>query len=690
MCRKQFTRPEVRKEAESYGIALRLTSEEARALFEPKTKNTPTLPVRGTSFIGRDVELTELATLLNKHNVSLLTLLGTAGVGKTRLALQLALEQQTLNTFSDGIYFIPLESLSEVSFLPSSLLNHLGLSQQGNTDPTEQLINVLATKHCLLVLDNFEHLTAGAVVLSLLLSNCPNLKILVTSRETLRLEEEHVFALEGLPFPTTFSDEALLSDAVQLFKERAQQFNAQFELDEQLTEVIRICQLVEGLPLGIELAASWVRMMSWNEIAKEIERGLESLSSTAKNIPERHRSLKAAFEYSWKLLTIKEQEVLRKLSVFHGGFRRETASNVAGATIPVLASLLDKSLLRITPEHRYTFHPLLQNFTREKLDQDKHEEESIRERHGRYYLGLLESIQQHIRQGNQKVALGQLNEDFDNAVAAWQWASDKGISEELLKSVGAFRTYFTEHGRTREGKHFFARAIEQLSPANDVDKRLLARLMGNQAWYCYVLGDFAKATELAKRCLELSTSLQDTSGQFAGANVLACVFMDSGEYEQARHYSRESLSYARAEQDIYLVIPALINLGSLENELNNLSEAEKHYREALALCNKVQDFIYLTATMNNLAFILKETNRLDEATKLLEESLAMSRPMNLRPSQMYAVVTLAMIYDELGQVAKSMDYAREGLEIAKSSGATMQQSFIEELIGKIQDRLEVV
>jgi predicted ATPase len=682
--------PEVRKEAESYGVTLQLTTQEARATFKQETKLSNALPMRGTSFVGRDVELTELATLLNKPNVSLLTLFGTAGVGKTRLALQLAHEQQKLETFKDGVYFVALESLTDASLIHTTLLNYLGLGQQGKAEPLEQLTAFFGDKHILLVLDNFEHLVSGAMLVSLLLGNCPNLKVLVTSRETLKLEEENIFALEGLPTPQTSSDDAKLSDAVQLFKERAQQVQPHFGFNEQLPYVIRICQLLEGLPLGIELAASWVRIMSCAEIANEIERGLELLSSTAQNIPERHRSLRAAFEYSWNLLSPKEQEVLRKLAVFRGGFRREAASEVAGATIPVLASLVDKSLIRVLPTGRYDFHPLLQQFAGEKLAKNGEEKASVEDRHGNYYLKFLETTKQNFREGKQEEALRQLDEEIENAFRAWQWESDVGHTEKLLASLGAFKTFFTQRGRNREGEQFFAAAIKKLDAAKSSDQRLLAHLLSSQAWSHYDLGNWPEATTLAKQGLELAHATDDTLAQFSNCNVLACVLMDKGEHAEAKFYSQESLHYARASNDIHLVIAALNNLGGLENELEHLGEAEKYYREALKLCRETKDFMLMTSAMNNLGFVLKETHRLQEATRLLEESLAMSRSMNLRPSQMYAVVTLAMIYDELGQIVKSIDYARAGLEIAKLSGATMQQTFIEELLEKIQGRLEVV
>jgi predicted ATPase len=681
--------PEVRKEAQGYDLALHLTTQEARAFFKPETKPATTLPMRGTSFIGRDVELTELATLLNKANVSLLTLLGTAGVGKTRLALQLALEQQKLGTFKDSVYFVPLESLGEASLMPASLLNHLGLSQGGNTDPGQQLTEFLENKQCLLVLDNFEHLTAGAMVLSLLLSNCPHLKILVTSRETLKLEEEHVFTLEGLSFPKLSSEGALLSDAVQLFKERAQQVKAQFEVAGQLADVVRICQLVEGLPLGIELAASWVKLLSCKEIASEIEKGLELLSSSAKNTLERHRSLRAAFDYSWKLLTPREQETLTKLTVFRGGFRREAASDVAGATIPILASLVDKSLLRVLPNGRYDFHLLLHDYVAEKLA-DTDQQRSLQENHGRHYLHFLERAGKHLREGRQEETFKRLDEETENVLQAWCWGTGLGLSEELLNARSAFINFFDERGRYREGDLFLGKTISHFqtpvvenSVENIREKRLVGYLLADQAWCKYALSEFVEAAKLAQESLSYLRLVDDLTGLGIALNNLACIKEDLGELEEAEGYYLEFLEIARSQRDDYRMAIALLNLASLNIVLENLLEAETYAQEALALSRKANDTTTMVAVMNNLGEIYRKTNRVSEATKIHAESLHLSQLLGLKTSEMYALMSLAEDYLAQEKREQALEYAQQARVLAAENGIkavqTQASEFLEEI-----------
>ena len=484
--------PEVRKELEEFGLTLSLTTEATQATFKPISTPKTTLPARSTTFVGRDEELTKLATLLHKTNVSLVTLLGPAGVGKTRLALQLAHEQHALGAFKDGVYFISLDALSDAALIVTSLLSHLELSQQGQTESFSQLTHFIAEKHIFIVLDNFEHLTEGAGLLADLLHQCPNLKLLVTSRERLRLREEHLYTLEGLAYPVTVSEDSGLSEAVQLFRERAQQVKLDFDLEQNLADVIRVCMLVEGLPLGIELAASWIRLMTCNDIASEIEQGLELLATDTKNVPERHQSLKAAFEQSWRLLTDKEQEVLRKLSAFVGGFRREAASEVAGATIPVLASLVDKSLLRVLPNGRYNRHPLLYQFTQEKLAENTHEQRETRDKHTKFYLELAQGAETHFYTKEAKTWLQRFDEELDNVRSILMGADSKtGLC--IATDLAGF---WSSRGLYREARD---RLTTFLKSASDKTSSLYIKGLYTFADCVWQLGDFEEANLLLDR-----------------------------------------------------------------------------------------------------------------------------------------------------------------------------------------------
>src|SRR5512143_213336 len=298
------------------------------------------LPGMLTPFIGRETELASLDQLLVDPQCRLLTLVGPGGIGKTRLAIEAAARLPA--AFADGVYFVPLASVITAHFIVPLIADALGFAFQSATraDPKTQLFRYLKGQQVLLLTDNLEPLLAepGIEVLAELLANTPQVKLLATSREPAGLQGEWVFEVQGLPIPDSrYAEGSAQNTGVELFLQRARRAHVGFTARPQdYPAIVRICQLVDGMPLGIELAAAWVRTLDCAEIAGEIERGLGFLSVSARDLPARHRSMRAVFDHSWKLLTAEEQRVLLRLSVFRGGFKREAAEQVAGATLAVL------------------------------------------------------------------------------------------------------------------------------------------------------------------------------------------------------------------------------------------------------------------------------------------------------------------------------------------------------------------
>ena len=390
---------DVRKEALDVGLSLMISQEEARDRLRSNQHQQPrlsNLPKQRTSFVGRARELGEVTALLAQPECQLLTLVGAGGEGKTRLALQVAQEQHEAGGFADGVVFVPLEAVTDVGSIPLVVAAALGLELKGEEDASTVVIRFLSEKRLLLVLDNFERLLAGTPVVRELIDNCPRLKLLITTRERLNLEVEWVFKVQGLAYPgeRTTVERAGYFDAVQLFLERAKRAQPRFSLTlETLPAISRICRLVNGMPLALELAASWLWALPVGEVAREMKASTERLESLAQDIPARHRSVRAVFDHSWSLLSEEEKEVLRGLSVFRGGFRREAAAVVAGATLPMLVRLVDKSLLSMSPEGRYDRHPLLAQYTREKLAELHEEQKETEQKHGTYYLRFVRELE---------------------------------------------------------------------------------------------------------------------------------------------------------------------------------------------------------------------------------------------------------------------------------------------------------
>ena len=314
-------------------------------------------------------------------------------MGKTRLGIEAAAAQ--IGNFTDGVTYVALASVSPtasneaVSPLLGALTDALNFSFYGRDTPEQQLFRHLRSREMLLVLDNFEHLLDTAVFISDLLQNAPDIKILITSRERLNLQEEWLFVLHGLS-----SKEAANSDAVRLFSQRAKQVQPSFDLEVELDEVLRICQLVEGMPLALELAASWVLQLSCAEIAAEIEAEIDFLTTRARNVPERQRSMRAVFDTSWERLSPQERDILQKASVFRGGFDRRAAEVVTGASLYTLSDLVSKSFLSVSKNGRYTIHELLRQYAAEKLAEDGSLVQETRASHGRYFFALLAELNQ--------------------------------------------------------------------------------------------------------------------------------------------------------------------------------------------------------------------------------------------------------------------------------------------------------
>ena len=345
------------------------------------------LPTSVTSFVGRGRELIEIGVLLGDPACHLLTLVGPGGIGKTRLALEAARQL----TISDGVYFVSLQPLDLSSLILSAIAEALDFKFLQLGDTQQQLLDYLREKSLLLVLDNFEHLLDGARLVSDILQTARAMKVLTTSREALNLQEEWVYPVKGMPYPE--DDQPTNPEdysAVRLFAQHARQIRADFSLTEEQAGVVRICALVEGMPLGIELAATWVRALSCAEIADEIEHSLDILATSARNAEPRHRTMRVVLEHSWQLLSDAERAVFTKLTVFRGGFSRQAAQAVAGSSLQALSGLVDKSFLRHETNERYDIHELLRQYGEEQLNSPPEEGEWVHAQHSNYYAEFMQ------------------------------------------------------------------------------------------------------------------------------------------------------------------------------------------------------------------------------------------------------------------------------------------------------------
>ncbi|HVE89232.1 MAG TPA: BTAD domain-containing putative transcriptional regulator, partial [Burkholderiaceae bacterium] len=366
-------------------------------------------------FVGRIVELRRIGALLAQDDCRLICLVGPGGVGKTRLA-QRAM-QQFAQQFSDGAAFIPLEDVASASDLGGRFARELGITG-GNS--LERVIEFLCERQMLLVLDNFEHLATDAAALELLLKGCARLKLIVTSRIRLAISCEWLLPIEGLPCPEAEDQDRVESfDAAQLFVKAAQRVEPALVPAVEAASIIDICRQVEGLPLALELAAAWTRVLPCDAIAAELRHGTELLHAVDHAQPARHASIEVVFEQSWRLLNAIERDALSRLSVFHGGFTADAARGVAAASLPVLAALTDKSLLR-KEGARLFMHPLVHHLAALRLP-DGAAREAAERAHALYFQQLMEQLRRNIENGDRE-SLQRLDIEFENCRAAWRWS----------------------------------------------------------------------------------------------------------------------------------------------------------------------------------------------------------------------------------------------------------------------------
>ncbi|NPA93598.1 MAG: tetratricopeptide repeat protein, partial [Chloroflexi bacterium] len=678
------------------------------ALYQ-RIRETATAPLRlppqPTPFVGRSDELAQLSAYLADPNRRLITLLGPGGIGKTRLSLQAAAENRHL--FLNGVVYLSLADLSSAELLPAAIAEGLGLSLFGNESPQTQILRYLQTRELLLVLDNFEHLLSARGLVETLLQGAPGLKIMIASRQRLNVPSEWLFTVEGMSRHATTGE----SDAVRLFASVARRVQPDFALTaENLPAVERICHLVDGSPLGIELAASWVRMLSPEEIAAEIARELDFLESDQH--AARHRSLRAVFDYSWETLTSEEQGAFSRLAVFQGGFTREAALEVADASLRLLSALSDKSLLHRTG-NRYHMHKLLQQYALEKLAAFPPEHTRTFSRHRRFYIAFLQAQEARLHGEGQAETLSAIAAEIENIRAAWQQALEAGEYESLLAALDGLFAFYEMRSWFHEGEAAF-RAAAHISAAGPAallspeGQRLRGRALVRQGWFlirlgkhkqgweqtkagadilraledeqglafalvtlahaAYYIGSSGAALQACQESLTLARRLGDQRGEARALNTLGVIYREQGDYEAAREALDKSLRLYRQSGDAWRMALVLNNLGVVARIQGRYAEARQHYRESLAVKRRIGDRHGEAVSLNNLGNIAFELGEAEEARRLHRESLGICEQIGDRQGMARSLHNLGDLAFEEGAYQEAGALYRESLRIKEAIG----------------------
>ncbi len=634
------------------------------------------LPAPQTSFVGREIELAKLGALIRDPACRLITLVGPGGSGKTRLALQAAGE--ALRCFPDGTYFVPLESADSVDYLIPAIARALRFTLDSfinGADLKTQILDYLRKRSILLVLDGCEHLSGNAGDLPAILENAPNVRVLAASRQRLGLQSERIFPVEGLRVPE--ATKAMRSDgaeAVRLFFERAEQAQGDFQLPEADYEpAVRICRMLEGMPLGIELAAAWTSVLSPREIAEETAKSLDFLTTPMGDIPETHRSLRAVFDSSWLRLPAELRETFSKLSIFRGGFDRQAARQVAGADLSQLSALVNRSLLRRNEAGQFTMHSLLRQYAAEKLNESAELQRDIQERFCRYYVNMVTQRDADLMGTRMLQARDEIRLEMDNVRAAVHWASlhwpERAARKMLLSLVYFYAIQGWQEGVLAFGEIPRTRR-DALSAKGTPDPSqdpvfLSARI--HQAFYQCNLGQIDESDAISRECLEglhqpgLESELSECL-QNLGVNASY-----RGEYESARELLEEAILLGR-ETDNVMWYTYLLWLGNLYCQLGE-------YDQGLLSLQKSYDLFDRKGTLWGTAFALSKMGIAADgfgeharAKRYHQEALSVFDHLDTQAGKAYALSRMSMSAFFLGQYAQAAQLGQQGYETFDSIG----------------------
>src|SRR5215216_872244 len=618
------------------------------------------LPATFTSLIGRDKDIAAVHHYLTNPDIRLVTLIGAPGIGKTRLGIASA--SKSLTHFPDGVFFVALAPLDQPSLIPSAISQALGYIEKNNLSPGERLIEGIANKRMLLVLDNCEHLIEDVTRLaSSLLSACSRLKILITSREALRISGEWLYSVPALDMPKEnfILDIENIAEfpALVLFAERARAVRSNFALNaENIRAVASICSQLDGLPLAIELIAVRVKTLSIEQIAARLDDRFALLTSGSRTASSRQQTLRATLDWSHELLTETERELFRQLSVFVGGFTLDALESVAlldsnQSSLDALSRLVDKSLLLVEQQDQphYRFLEPIRQYARDKLNETR-ESNLIQDRHLNYYLRVAEEAEPYLFRAGQQDWKNRLELDHDNLRVALAWSLESNQLEAGLKLAEALAWFWHHKGHLSEGNLWLEKI---LASCIDAQGKGRAKALRASSILSTGTGDYIRARAFAEASIKLYREVGDDRGAGLVLVDLGGSLHRAGKEEEAIESLEESLRLLRATGERWEIAYALVWLGDTLFRMGDIERAATNWEESLRLTREWGDHFVMAWSLGGLADVMRVRGDYKRATGMFKESLSLYQSSGDKHGPPYSLEALGLVAVALGDAKRA-------------------------------------
>lgn len=670
------------------------------------------LPKSRSRFLGRSEELRLLSELLADPITGLVTITGSGGVGKTRLAVQAA--GDIADSFPDGVFFVPLGPVDSKDDIVQAIVSSMELTFFSSTEPLiEQLREYLTGRRTLLLLDCFEHLVDGAALVSELLDAADGLTILVTSRSPLGIPGESVFDLRGMicaeEDPAGCEPDG---GALSLFEESAARAVPGFRLTWDLEPLaVEICRRLEGIPLAIELATSWLALMSLAEVYQEILRNPELVGTGPADMPPRHRSLLDVIHGTWRLLSAEERRVLESLSCFRGSFSREAALSVARTEDHILDALVGKSLLRTEGGDLLSMHEVTGKYAEKRLREDPVLYRGARERHCKFFTGALGEMEKDRWSGGKKALISVVSRDLENIRTAWRWAVSQVDAEAVGLLLGAVYGFYTNRGWFRDGQKLFSEALQALDSSPGVGPEwtvAVGTLRMRLGWLNVNLGNYSEGRSLIARSLDDFRSVGDRSQEASALYYLSAMSLFQGNYDLAENLGSECLESAVASGNDHRLANAWLAKGNIARRMGRFDDAREFYDEGFAMYDRLGDEVGRAVCLGNLGItayrlgemehalelcrssltiveelgdqrliaecccdlgnILRDDGRIEEAGQFYARSLMINRELGTKSATAITLVNIGLYERGQGNIRKAISYMTEAFDIAIALG----------------------